>query len=405
MRQLRLFGTLFVVFIGILIGVNLQAAPIPVTVKVALYPYVPGQYAVFALLAREFQKQNEGVTLELVEVDPSKDYYDDGLLTLKADVYEIDSILLSEMLHKIAPLDIALNDFAPEAREAVTRNGVVYAVPHWLCGNFLFYRKGDDGIRDAATWTDLLKVLAQRNKPLLLDFFGRLTLGEWYITLLADRIGVSAAQQAVLDSDKPDPDVVSDLTKILMACPTGYCRSKPFHERTGFYARAFMRGEAQAYIGYSESLHYGLQETVENCGPGTTCLSAAEIAVRRLPSVKGSPSEGIGWVDGLALSKDTTGATRDVALKFIKFATSPEGYSAVLQPIWMEPPRYLLPARTGMQPADAPLYPDLLAAHAGRKTGTKAGLNNSLRALAKNLNCALPLDRTDVKSLGVCKIP
>lgn len=405
MRRLLSFSVLLAALVSVVIGGAAHAAPVPVTVRVALYPYVPGPYAVFALLAREFQKRNEGVTLELVEVDPSKDYYDDGLTSLKADVYEIDSILLAEMIPKVAPLNLSLADFTAEARDAVTRDGIVYAVPHWLCGNFIFFRNGDDALRDAATWIDLLKVISTRNKPLLVDMFGRLTLGEWYLTLLADRIGVDAAQKAVLASSQPDADVVSELKQILSACPTGYCRSRTYHERTGFYARAFARGEARAYVGYSETLHYALTELSSNCGLGTSCLAPDEIAVRRLPTMQGTLSEGIGWVDGLALSKDATGATRDAALKFIEFATSADGYRAALQPIHGEGPRYLLPARTGIQPDGAPLYPDLLAAQAGRKTGTAPGLSAGLRRLSVKLNCLLPVDRTDTKSQGACQTP
>ena len=89
-----------------------------VSLRVALYPFVPNQYAVFALLARAFQRKEmeehkQPVVLDLIEVDPKKDYYEDGLLTLQADIYEIDSILLSDMIdaNKIAPLNISLAAF------------------------------------------------------------------------------------------------------------------------------------------------------------------------------------------------------------------------------------------------------------------------------------------------------
>ena len=87
-----------------------------VTLRVALYPYVPGADALFAQLAREFQRQTRRRDPELVEVDPQKDYYDGGLLALDADVFEIDTILLSEMIAagKIAPLDVSLAGFAPK---------------------------------------------------------------------------------------------------------------------------------------------------------------------------------------------------------------------------------------------------------------------------------------------------
>jgi thiamine pyridinylase len=167
-----------------------------------------------------------------------------------------------------------------------------------------------------------------------------------------------------------------------------------------------MRGEAGAYLGYSESLHYALKEAIDNCRAGTPCLSANDVAVRRLPKLSGTSSaEGIGWVDGLAISNTLTPEKKAAALKFIEFATSADAYALVLRPDWMEAPRYLLPARTGLTlGTDAPpLYPDFLSAHAGRKTGTLPKLNERLHMLATKINCALPIDRTDTKSSAGCK--
>ena len=194
MNRLLVLIALLSVALGAPPACSLEAT----TLRVALYPYVPERYAVFALLAREFQRRNPGVALDLVEVDPKKDYYEDGLLDLEADVYEIDSILLTDMLDKIVPLSVSLANFSPEAVEAVTRNGQVYAVPHWLCGNFLFYRKDNVAVRNAVTWNDLIKALGQQKRAMLFDLFGRLTIGEWYMTVLADRLGVSAAQKEIL---------------------------------------------------------------------------------------------------------------------------------------------------------------------------------------------------------------
>jgi thiamine pyridinylase len=225
--------------------------------------------------------------------------------------------------------------------------------------------------------------------------------------MLADRKGITAAEAGVLAGDAPDSSVVADLNTVLSTCPTGLCRSSDLHDRTGFYARAFMRGEAGAYIGYSESVHYALQEAIDNCRVGMPCLAADEIAVRRLPKLSGTSSaEGIGWVDGLAISKDLAPATKKAAITFVQFATSADAYKLVLAPDWMEAPRYLLPARTGLAfGTDAPLYPDFLSAHAGRKTGTAPGLSNKLQKLGAKLNCLLPIDRTDTKTLASCKTP
>jgi len=67
------------------------------------------------------------------------------------------------------------------------------------CGNFLFYRKDDAEVRDAATWADL----ERRHESIFVDFFGHLTLGEWYITMLAEKSGLEGAQAAVLGSRAP----------------------------------------------------------------------------------------------------------------------------------------------------------------------------------------------------------
>ncbi len=224
--------------------------------------------------------------------------------------------------------------------------------------------------------------------------------------MLADRIGIKAAQDAILASAEPDQAVVSDLRSIYTGCRKGYCRSRDLHDRTGYYARAFIRGEASAYIGYSETMYYALQESINNCRAGSGCLARDAIAVRRLPQLKtGGSNEGLGWVDGLAISATLTDAKKDVALKFIEFATSAEAYKLVLEPRWMEAPRYLLPARAGVQidPKTAPLYADFVPAHAGRKTGTLAGLNQHLRALSKKLNCQLPIEANDTMTQDSCK--
>jgi hypothetical protein len=73
--------------------------------------------------------------------------------------------------------------------------------------------------------------LARQNSPLLIDMFGRLTLGELYITLLSDRIGITSAEAAVMASDMPDPTVVADLNSILLAYPTGF-QSRRWSDRS-----------------------------------------------------------------------------------------------------------------------------------------------------------------------------
>src|SRR5437667_6481994 len=138
------------------------SAMAPVTLRVALYPYVPDRKAVFHELEREFERRHPSVNIELVDDDDfTGNYYDGGLERADADVYEVDTILLADLiqLKKIAPINLPDHYFLPEALAAVTRAEQVYAVPHWVCGNFLFYQRDNAAIGSATTWEELLAAL------------------------------------------------------------------------------------------------------------------------------------------------------------------------------------------------------------------------------------------------------
>lgn len=378
----------------------------PVKLRVALYPFTPDRFRIFQVLEAEFECLYPGLNLELVEEQNAADrYYDSdddkkwGFKFVNADVYEIDTILLSEFVNagKIAPIALPFGDFEPDAIKAASRNGATYAVPHWLCGNFLFYRRDDTAIGGVKTWAELEKILTERGQGLFVDMKGGLTLGEWYLTALSDFVGVEAAQAAITSGRPLNADAMKLLASILRNCPVGYCRSEVLHdERVGFYARAFVRGQVSAYIGYSESLHYGLRELLENCAPGSGCLRENNIAVRRLPSARPDANAiGIGWVDGLAIDASLSGVKKDLALAFIKFATETKTYQKLLTPELPYSSRYLLAARPIGPVNGAMLYDDFYSAR-GRATVTTIGLIERLRKMAKTqVNCELPKERGD----------
>src|SRR3989442_12641711 len=101
--------------------------PQPETLRVAMYPFVPRGPELFATLRKAFEADRPGVTLELVDSRPGppggksipllNDYYKGGLLAIDADIYEIDAVLLPDMVRgrKIAPLTLPNADFGPEA--------------------------------------------------------------------------------------------------------------------------------------------------------------------------------------------------------------------------------------------------------------------------------------------------
>jgi thiamine pyridinylase len=386
----------------------------PMTLRVALYPFVPDRLALFQKIEAIFECENPGVNVVLISSPNATDnYYDDddakkkGIQFVDADVYEIDTVLLSDFVNlgKIAPIELPFDDLAPETVKAVTRNSNVYGVPHWLCGNFLFYRKSDAAIANAVTWKELVGTLGKRRATLLVDLKGRSTLGEWYLTALSANVGLEAAQTQIVSKAPVETSAISYLQQILSACAVGFCRSQTLHDNTGFYARAFVRGQAAVYIGYSETIYYGLREVADNCLPTSGCMSEDEIAVRALPRFDAEKAEtGVGWVDALAIDATLSGPKKDLALKFIRRVVSDDSYAAMLAPEWPYASRYLLPARTSVQIPNAPLYSELLKAHAGRGTGTAPRLNQALRDVAQTVTCALPVDRDDQDARAACKI-
>lgn len=376
------------------------------TLRVAFYPAVPQRRALFAQLEQHFERMYPGVNVELVETyeengqtkSLAETYYSGGLAKIQADIYEIDTILLTDLIEsdRLQPVELPSNDFFTSAVEAVKRGGQIFAVPHWMCGNFLFYDKSDPDVvavvEQATNWSALVSGLKASNKKLFVDLYGRSTLGEWYLTAYSDIVGLARAQIDVKASTQPDQRAVKALSELVSVCANGFCRSSDLHNRTGYYARAFVRKEAQVYVGYSETVHYGLQDSIDNCRG--RCLTSTTIGIRSLPAFfEPRKGNGVGWVDGLGIARSVHGLKKALAEEFIRFVVSDQGYKLVLEPEGdgsTDAPRYLLPAREKLTILNAPLYPAFLAAHQARGTGTEAGLNEALRLMAPNLNSALP---------------
>ena len=377
---------------------SLQACASAETLTVALYPYVPERHEIFTTLEAEFERKNPGVDLVLSEPPAwNRDYYSEQADKLasetKGDVFEIDTLRLSDYVEKdlIASLPSRMTAGVDHSLlEAVTRSGHVYAIPRWLCGKVLVYRAGSEDIEKAQTLDELFQVAAAHQQTILADVYGTTTIGEWYLSLLADKKGIADAQADVLAAGAPDSDVMSTLARLLDVCPYPYCRSSYDHEAAGFYAREFARGKAVAYIGYSETLHYAIDELTNNCGPGSSCIDAKDIRVKALPRMtRHASNPPLGWVDGLAISAKLTGRKKHLAEAFVIWATSSEVQSMVLgsSPV----PKYLVPATRDFTHKDAPLYPQIYEALKERSTGTESGLNSSLRQLVKqSIHCQLP---------------
>ena len=79
------FGQRFLIFCVCVISVfsvcaSAVSAEVAVTLRVALYPYVPDRIGLFHKIESVFEQEHPGVNLELVEdADLLSDYYSGGL--------------------------------------------------------------------------------------------------------------------------------------------------------------------------------------------------------------------------------------------------------------------------------------------------------------------------------------
>ena len=383
------------------------AAPAPRRVLTAsLYPYIPDAGSAYFAIEEAFERAHPEIDLRIHLL--SETYYDHrpdrrNILRDEADVYEIDSVFLADFVAagKIAPLGSDLEQLAagtvPFTRAVATRDGHVYGLPHWMCGNFLLYRAGDKAVEAARTLADIERALdSSTAEPrwLIADFSGRSTLGEMYLDAAMDASGKAETALHKVMAPGLDQSLVRAMTRAVSIVRPGFGRDEDYHNRTGFYARQFARGAGRAYVGYSEQLYYALSETALSCRKDEGCLTAEQIKVAEWP-LADSGSRPIAWVDMLVIDRGANGQKRRDAESFIRFMAQPSTYRLFLMPAWPNPPRYLLPARDDMYAdpdliAAAPLYTQFRERISGATPITATGLNRRLREAGTQLEEALP---------------
>jgi thiamine pyridinylase len=372
----------------------------PRHLRVVLYPYVPDYPGLVQEVTRRFAATPEGQGVILDLPDLTNGYYDSTseLYVGKAvaDVYELDSVLLDDFHpHKIRALPDALtpkpDEFLPVAQKRAFLNATAYGYPHWVCANFLFYRKGDTAVASARTLPELESALnspTQAPQPLLADFKGKSTLGEFYLMSLFDRYQLWPTIQNHLSP--MEADQVNDVVRLAALCRQGYCHSGDRHNAVGSYGREFARGHGRTLIGYSEIL-YDVADESRRCGKDEQCLSPGDLDVGLVPMDDRGVTPMV-WVDSYTLSTSCTGQCEQDAINFIRFVDSEDTQRHLLTG---SPARYLLPARASLYSDPdtvraAPLYPKLRGLVENGDSPTKSGLNDTLLSDGSTIDGILP---------------
>lgn len=376
----------------------------------SLYPYIPDASGAYFSIEQTFEALNPEIDLR---ISLNANYYSEevngrGILYEKADVYEVDSVLFADFLrlNKAALLPSGwaeqMGPLVPWAvKIAQTSEDQLYGIPHWLCGNFLWYRAGDTEISKIRNLSDLERSIGRsprREGSLLIDLKGKSTLGELYLDALMDRYNDGKAALSHVDPEMIDPEALRAIERALLLVGPGMGRDEDYHNRTGFYARQFARGSGRVYVGYSEQLYYALSESMQSCRKDEYCLKHSDLQVAEWPmSDRGSSP--IAWVDMLIVDANASSSTRMDAEKFVRFMMEVETYRMLLVPAIGsgDAPRYLLPAReeayTDPEILEAaPLYTDLRNRIDRATPLTDSNLNRHLRDIGHNIDKLLPVN-------------
>ena len=378
-------------------AVNKVSAVVRRPLKVVLYPFVPAKDDLFYFVERTFEGSPEGQDIDLQVIDLSANYYNpkkpSSIEATQADVYELDGVFADDFIAqkkiRALPTDLkpATDAFLASSLAIVTKESEVYGIPHWLCGNFLFFRSDDSAFSSVKTIDELSVAIGKRG--LFTDMKGSSSLGELYLDAEIGSLGsFAAALPYLLPGQLEKSDALIALRRLLSLCPIGFCRDDDYHYRSGFYARQFSRGVAAAYIGYSESLFYVGEEAGQSCRHEDKCVDQGHVQVAGIPFAQATHS--VGWTDVLTLAANCTGQCEVDARAFLKFYDRESTTIALLLPKGRSP-RYLLPGRKAIYAskdllAKAPLYTQLWNLISKTEIVTNSGLNGQLRAIGAALD-------------------
>ena len=223
--------------------------------KVGIYPYIPDingdQYqSLLTWIETTFEEQNPHIDLTVFSPPYDVvDIYDPESIagyfrtTDAAHILEIDTVILEDTVDTgvIAPIDRSKYEFPTEiylpfSLEAVTLDGTYYAVPTYICGNFLMgintdqtgtqtcpLSNGKDSFRQLDTVLNQCKndmLYPPRKITLLGNVEGSYTLPLFYIDAYIDKYGAGSVYDVIYDPEKisTDLEIASNLVNYLGFC-------------------------------------------------------------------------------------------------------------------------------------------------------------------------------------------
>lgn len=362
---------------------------------VALYPYVPDFYRMFADAKASFEKRHGDVEVVPVWLP---NYYDssalDSIRKTSANVLEIDSVFLADMAkdNRLVPLPEGSTpserDYAKPAVAAARQNGRWIGSPHWLCSDFVYSTKAKPFT--GTTLKELEQFVGTSHADgsgLLIDAMGKSTLGELYLDALVDESETFGAALARLPK-APEAAPVNDLQRLLGLCDAKMCRRQDYHDVPSGYPHEFAQRHGSALVGYSEATYDIMRELGSaDCAKAGSCIDPIDVVVTPFPASDAGARPFV-WVDTLAINKTCTDACVADAGAFISMMNEDAHLRADLFPS-LDVPRYLLPAKVTLDAelaSRAPLYARFRSITADAPPAMDLGLGDRLHDIGSQVN-------------------
>lgn len=319
------------------------------TLRVNLFPWLPDAAndkfkGLMLRIEREFETQTPDVDIQIT-LSQDNDFYD--LASYKHwmnsfDVIEADAVFLTNLVVPEELIEewsnVSDSDWQPIARAAARVNGKSYAIPHWMCGYFLFSR--DTEVAQAQNLKEL--VTALNSKPdTIPEIAGNLNSSWGTPALYVDswQDNYSPADPSGALSTRLDAEAIKDLKEFADQCNSGAknpCLDKTYKDNTVAQTR-FAKKEVETVFGYSEALFDILQAMPPPHVDGSVLISSL---------VLGDGSHPLFFMDGFVMPKGRSKEVKAAAAAFIKYMQRPETYTWIVmsQDAPGAPARYLIPA-------------------------------------------------------------
>ncbi|MDD1724888.1 MAG: hypothetical protein LUQ07_07150 [Methanospirillum sp.] len=328
-------------------GPDSQAYPL----KVALYPYITdvnhdNNAYLLSIMKHQFQNKNPSINLTVM-MDPAYDCYnltnlpgifsEDGPQLVEADLSLLGYLVDNGYVRQIPDQSLERN-IRSQAIPAGRYRYMTYAIPTWICSQFLFSRdKSISHVHSVSELFDLFrKHSSEYSQMLSSDFQGGSywMLPMLYVFAYADNAGYTRMKEALYGL--VNQSSVNTMTQTMDWCSVGETNNC----LNGYYYNhsptlVFARNKTYSYNGFSENL-YNIRRT----DPNSTLYVT--------PTPYGNNQNPLIWADGLVINKKACDdQCVEAASRFISYynsievktliAFSKDAYSPA-------PPRYVLPS-------------------------------------------------------------